>query len=382
MRSGVCRRFGLRLILFVAIAALYGTPVAAQIRLDPAYPNHRPTGPGLAKGAVVWSHGRSVHAEDSAAPNPPYLAVLRDSGWDVFRLNRMRDSDTLAASSRALEEQVAQLRQRGYRRVVLAGQSFGAFLSLITAGRTDQVHAVIATAPAAYGSFSEFYDSWRNNATRLYPLLEDVKTARVMLFYFHGDEFDPGGRGDRSRAILESKRLDHLIVDQPAQITGHWAAGTGLFARRFGSCIERFIDAPAIAGELACEESWGRRPSRQISLPNDYHPTSSSGPTGKTNPFLGQWYGFYENGREFMLAIEKVNGNDVTAIYALGAGISETQAPEWVRRKGRIAGDELVFKEKGRNTLVYKLRPDGRLNASWISADGDNRLDTVIQRID
>ena len=143
------------------------------------------------------------------------MGALRDGGWDTFRFNRMRASDTLAASARALADEVHRLKLQGYKQVALSGQSFGAFLSLMAADASDEVDAVIATAPAAYGSFSEFYDSWRSNATKLYPLLDQVRRARVMVFYFHGDDFDPGGRGERSRDILAARKLPHVVVDQP-----------------------------------------------------------------------------------------------------------------------------------------------------------------------
>src|SRR5207245_473351 len=159
-------------------------------------------GPEHAAGVVVWNHGRSLSVEDSQSSAPPYLRVLRDSGWDVLRFDRVRDGDTLTDSARRLVEHVVQLKRKGYRRIVLAGQSFGAFLALMAADASDDVDAVVATAPAAFGSFDEFYDSWRLNATRLYPLLERVKRARGMLFYFHGDDFDPGGRRGRSRGVL------------------------------------------------------------------------------------------------------------------------------------------------------------------------------------
>ena len=122
-------------------------------------------------GAVIWSHGRSVETEDWTAPTPPYIAGLRDHGWDAFRFNRMRAEDTLPNSARALVEQVTRLKQRGYARIVLAGQSFGGFLALMAADATDAVDAVIVTAPAAYGTYSESSGTWRNNATMLYPLL-------------------------------------------------------------------------------------------------------------------------------------------------------------------------------------------------------------------
>jgi len=85
----------------------------AQLWLAPAYPGRPALGPAKAKGAVIWSHGRSVDSEDSTAPTPPYMATLRDGGWDTFRFNRMRNSDTLANSARGLAEEADQ--PRGHR---------------------------------------------------------------------------------------------------------------------------------------------------------------------------------------------------------------------------------------------------------------------------
>src|SRR5216684_769635 len=168
--------------LVLAVSLLASAPAWA-LGLDPAFPEPA-LGPNQTKGVVVWSHGRSINAEDSQSPTPTYLRALRDNGWDVMRFDRASRGDTLTDST---------------GQVVLAGQSFGAFLALMAAGASTEVDAVIATAPAAYGSFDDFYDSYRLNATKLYPLLEQVKRARVMVFYFHGDDFDPGGRGERSR---------------------------------------------------------------------------------------------------------------------------------------------------------------------------------------
>ncbi len=243
-------------------------PVAhAQLWLEPAYSEHPLLGPAKAEGAVIWSHGRSVDSEDSKAPTPPYMATLRDGKWDAFRFNRMRRSDTLAASAEGLVEQVHKLKQQGYRRVALAGQSFGAFLALMAADASNEVDAVVATAPAAYGSFHDFYDSWRSNATKLYPLLEQVQRARVIVFYFHGDDFDPGGRGDRSRAILSAQKLPFVVVDQPPQFTSHWAASTPQFARAFGGCILGFLEAQQIVDGARCESDAFWAGSSESSLP-------------------------------------------------------------------------------------------------------------------
>ena len=51
----------------------------------------------------------------------------------------------------------------------------------------------------------------------------------------------PAERADASRAILAGRRARDLIIDQPADLIGHSAAASGLFARRFAACIGRFI---------------------------------------------------------------------------------------------------------------------------------------------
>jgi dienelactone hydrolase len=278
----------LRKFLFGVLAAL---PLVASAEahdalwLDPAFANRPALGPAKAAGAVIWSHGRSVESEDSTAPTPPYMATLQQGGWDTFRFNRMRTADTLANSAQGLVEEVHRLKQKGYRQVTLTGQSFGGFLALMAADASDEVDAVVVTAPAAYGSFSEFYDSWRNNATKLYPLLERVRHARVMAFYFHGDDFDPGGRGDRSRAILASRRLPYVIVDQPAQLTSHWAASTPQFAKLYGGCMLGFLDAVRVNDGAACrgDEFWAG-----ASEAPPLHPAATASAQGTADPPLEQ----------------------------------------------------------------------------------------------
>jgi dienelactone hydrolase len=242
------------LLAGLALLSLLAGPARAQEWLAPAYPGVAPAGPTQAKGAVIWSHGRSVNSEDSTAPTPAYMALLRDDGWDTFRFNRMRAEDTLANSSVALARIALRLKHEGYRKVGLTGQSFGGFLALMAADDTTAVDAVIATAPAAYGSFTDYYGSWRDNATQLYPILERVKSARVMVFYFHGDDFDPGGRGPESREILDARHIANIVVDQPPQLTTHWAATTPLFTKRFGGCITDFLDATNLADDASCRD--------------------------------------------------------------------------------------------------------------------------------
>jgi len=364
--------------------------------LDPAFKQDL-LGPERAMGVVLWNHGRSITAEDSESATPPFLRILRESGWDVLRFNRPPAGDTLTDSTRRLIDHVGQLKHNGYRRIVLAGQSFGGFLALMAADVSDDVDAVVATAPAAFGSFDEFYGSWRLNAIRLYPLLEQVKRARVMLFYFHGDDFDPGGRGERSRAILLEHGLGFAVVDQPAFVVGHWAASTGLFLRRFGDCIRDFAAADELKGELVCQPLWGETPSAELSLPDHLFPSqptavvasSATGPSASSvnvlrpnGPVHETWYGFYPNGRELLVAIEAISEQRLAVVYAIGPGIDEDEPSEWTRREGRLIDGDFVFEEKGKSRLRFHPRAEGGLKVTWISPDGKTSMEANLRRID
>ena len=379
-------------------AGLFSSGPVFGLGLDPAFPEPA-AGPAKAKGVVIWSHGRSINAEDSQSPSPAYLNVLREDGWDVMRFDRLSPGDTLTDSTKKLVQYSAQLKHSGYKQVVLAGQSFGAFLSLMAADATSDVDAVVATAPAAYGSFDDFYDSWRLNATKLYPLLEGVKHARVMVFYFHGDDFDPGGRGERSRAILSSRGVGYSVVDQPAFLTGHWASSSGLFLRRYGSCIRDFADNPKLSGELTCSPRWGTTPSAELKLPPEItephavrtaaaEPAAQngSGVGGDTSKapqtFRDTWYGFYPNGREVLFGVESVHGDDLSAVYAIGPSIDKQHPAAWTRRKGHIDDDTFVFEEPGKSTLRFRPRQDGGLGATWVSADGKTSMTAHLKPID
>lgn len=254
----------------VAASLSIARPGWAQMTFIEDGGSHPILGPAAAVGAVVWTHGLSVDVEDSLAPTPNYVEAFRRQRWDAFRLNRMRAQDSLRAGSRALVGFVAGLKAEGYRRVVLVGHSFGAFISLIAADLSDDVDAVIAVAPAAYGPVAENPARGALNASRLYPLLEGIRRARIMLFYFAEDIFDPGGRGARSEEILSGHQRPHMIFDQPALLETHWAASTEDFATRFGLCMVAFAadDTGAPSGCRAAEQV----PATVAELPPDKLP--------------------------------------------------------------------------------------------------------------
>jgi pimeloyl-ACP methyl ester carboxylesterase len=228
-----------------------------QTSLVPAYTDQPSKGPAKAAGIVIYSHGRSLTNEDSTSPAPAYLKFLAKAGWDVFRFNRPSSEDTLEASAADLARRVARLRRQGYHHIVLTGQSFGAFLSIMAAAQT-RVDGIIATAPAAYGSYFDSYDSWQRNASELYVDLARLHHTRILLAFFHGDDYDPGGRGERARTILTGSGNFAVILDQPRDLVGHLAAASPQFVQRYGSCLRGFVGAKLQDGD--CGEAIVLRP--------------------------------------------------------------------------------------------------------------------------
>lgn len=244
--------------LFVLLLAASVLPAAGQTRVLPGFAERGARGPALAKGVIVWNHGLALVAETPSGP-PPYVERLQSAGWDVVRLERRWAGDTYEVSTTALIALARQLRADGYRRVVAAGQSFGAWISIAAAGREAGLfEAIVAAAPARYGA-EGISATWHGNADGLYALAGALRLTRVLLFLFEGDPYDPGGRGAKLEAIFDRQHTAHAIVDRPAGFSGHDAAFGEAFAAAFGPCIAAFIDASPAQGAARCRVDSARQ---------------------------------------------------------------------------------------------------------------------------
>jgi hypothetical protein len=375
-------RWGIVACALVALLVAFAGPAQAQFVLEDAYPAAKMLGPGRAVGAVIWNHGKPPYRGADGDMLPFYLDRLRDAGWDVFRLERDWSSDNLALSPAALREQVGTVYERGYRKLVLAGQSYGAWISLLVAASGPPIHAVIATAPAAFGRYPDSR-IFQRNADDLYPILERIRNTRIMLFLFQGDAYDTGDRGAPAREILEENGVDHAVIAYQPGWIGHGAANWNGFATRFGPCIVRFVDPKRATGDAHCERDPVTRDALKLALPDEVaHPHAVAGTHSVASALAGGalgglWYGVYTNGREALLSLDPVRGGAVSAIYAWGVQQrDEVGAPGYDRRAGRVQGDRLVFSEPDRPRIeVQPLGPD-RVSLTWTSSDG-TRTDTA-----
>lgn len=368
--------------LAVALAALLlASPAAAQ-SLVAGYDDRPLRGSASATGAVIYSPG--LVREGAPIETTPYvLDDLQAAGWDVFRFRRPEAEDTLESSVAALRNAGARLRGDGYRRVVLAGQSFGGWISLAAARADSQVDAVVALAPAAFGRRDEA-PTWTENAEALYPLVESVTAGRVLVFLFAEDAYDPGGRGERLRAIFERRRLAAAVVDRPHDLTGHNAGLTAAFARRFGSCVRDFIDGAEATLLFVCPDPSGPRlsgfdaPPLSGAAPADAEPALQS--------MAGRWYGTYETGRDLLLSLTPSGPAAASAVYAFGAVIRGVDGGGGsTRRRGTfdMATGILRFAEPQAGTVIEcRLLADDVMELAIASRTRGEPLRALLRRVE
>jgi pimeloyl-ACP methyl ester carboxylesterase len=219
--------------------------------------NIRNVGPEKAYGAVYFIDGLdpSTHAAEDFTPTYPYLQTLNARfGWDVVNA-KYPDSEPDVAHSipRSLDfvgKRIAALKAQGYKKVVIAGQSWGAWLSINAASLQDvskDLDGLLIVAPAAYGS--RIWNGKNNpyylqNLTDYVRHIKAVRTPTVAVF-FDGDAYDPGERGDITDAFYRRTQTPLLLIDRPTGFIGHGAGWLPPFADRFAFCIDGFFRSPA-----------------------------------------------------------------------------------------------------------------------------------------
>ncbi len=285
-----------------------------------------PQGPEKARGLVIWNHGRGMTAADHKAP--PLALHFAHRGWDVYTLYRNWSTDDRGHAMLMVGAGIEKARQMGYKRIVLMGQSAGAYAAIEAVRYGYEVDAVIAMAPAAHGNGS----SWQDNDYAMRPIWEKFagKQTKVAVAYFAGDEYyeahAPNVRGPWLEAKLQSFGVPHYIINQPAVagLNGHLAGHSWNFARRFGPCLFAFVET----GEAPpCEEG----DPRTLATFQIVSPRLDA--AGAESPLAGLWYGTWGGGRLIAIPIDGVQGRHVSARYMTGLGANpdaeRAESVEW-----------------------------------------------------
>jgi hypothetical protein len=201
-------------------------------------------GPAKAKGAIVWSHGNAGQADARRGKTHPYIRRFSNDGWDVYRFDRDPRYDRLDWATRHLIDGVRELRKAGYQKVIVAGQSRGAWHSLEAVREAALLDGVIAAAPAQHGTWDQSGRVGLQGLDDFRSLMRRIAGAPtpIALFLFEDDPYDPD---PAARAVYARERLGAgsplLLIDRPAGITGHSGGQNPSFNRRFGACLLEFF---------------------------------------------------------------------------------------------------------------------------------------------
>jgi hypothetical protein len=201
-------------------------------------------GPQAARGAYLWAHGRSAGGADSRGSQPqPHARAFNNAGYDVVRLDRDPETDETEAGAARMRLALAELRARGYARVIAAGQSRGAWDALAALDAPVRADAVIAIAPAAHGPTGSPAHAWALDDLSRIVAAARAPGTRVAIATFSGDEYapDPSGRA-AAFARLATRTAGLLLLDRPQGLVGHGAGGDWRFTLRYANCLLEFAE--------------------------------------------------------------------------------------------------------------------------------------------
>ena len=340
------------LLLLTAAAAAFGDDLACnQVPGDRFYWLERGfcdlemAGPQRAHGVIIWNHGISGTTESWKAPAPPVLRLLQARGWDVVMIKRHHLAETMPGGAltrtvkRTLDEATAR-RQAGYKKIVLAGQSFGGYVTMEALDTASDIDAAIAFAPGVRASGA----SGALDPAIIERILQRARVGRLAIVLPKDDAlFGSITRGERARPILAKRDFPWLMVDETAdEIRGHGGAVTGRFALRYGRCLSEFLSAPAL-------------PSGPFTCP----------PGGNEGPIVRELL-FPAGARAPSFAVDP---------ESLPPALRGLLGPRWA-----LVGDTLAVvapvQDQGKLKLMYRTGPSGGI---WDATIGESGITAVLR---
>jgi len=216
-------------------------PPIGRLRPEPYWENK---GPQAAAGLIVWSHGYMGGKDATQSAPQGQVANFTQQGYDLYRFDRQWIRDWPGDATQ-LVDAVRQAKAMGYRRVILAGQSAGAWVSLAATYRGAPADGVISVSAAHHGEMKDMTDMTRPRS-EWQQIVRGIKPGpRIVVVIFKDDTYDVGGRTDDASAAFSASGVDSIVVAYPPGFTSHGAAGGREFPQKYGGCINAFIETGA-----------------------------------------------------------------------------------------------------------------------------------------
>ncbi len=195
-------------------------------------------GPQAARGVFVWGHGKGSGYDGRPVQAQAYVRAFNNAGFDVVRFVRAPFPDYADSAADMLRKGLADLRAKGWRTIVVGGQSRGAWNSLQMLSTPGLADAVIAVSAASFSSTT----GQDAEMERLLRAAQSPNT-RVFVAQFRDDSYMPdvAGRIAMFRSLLPPRVGALLSVADPPGITGHGGGNSSSFSIQFGPCMLRFV---------------------------------------------------------------------------------------------------------------------------------------------
>jgi len=210
-----------------------------RLHAEPYWDN---AGPQKAAGLIVWSHGYFLGIDATATAPQGQVAYFTGNGYDLYRFDRQYIRDWPGDAS-DLVDAVRQAKAMGYRRVILAGQSAGAWVSMAAIMRGAPADGVISVSAAHHGEVKNMTDVSRARS-EWQQVVKAIKPGpRLVVVFFKDDSYDVGGRTGDATAAFAASGVQAEVIAYPEGFTGHGAGNGPAFPSKYGACIYAFIES-------------------------------------------------------------------------------------------------------------------------------------------
>jgi pimeloyl-ACP methyl ester carboxylesterase len=369
---------------FLFVAAILALPAQAQYKIQDGVPNAQNRGPEKALGLIIWNHGVSGNHDQSQYGVPRFIVRLHTAGWDVREIRRdaMQENNWTAAGQlhvRRTIEEASKATAQGYKRIVLAGQSYGGGITQ-EAAREIAVWAIIPSASGFGTSDAGTPGAGAPKTAQARTAYGETKAQRIVGIYPHHDALALGSadRGRVLRTVAEERGLVYLPLDDRSALIGHGGSSSAQMDLSYGDCVVRFLD-PAFEpkrGINVCGE--GGLPVGPVRLKETDTLKPADLPTHEHwGKYRGAWIGAWANPLLVSVAIER---GEQGYVFTMLEG--QTNSDKLGRRRSAPATLE------GRNvvaqfdTTSYALIHDitsGHVGLRW---QRDGKSGTLILRPD
>ncbi len=359
---------------------LAGPAIAAEpYEIVPGFEGVPAKGPAAAVGLVIWNHGVSGNQDTGSSPLPAYMRRLPAAGWDVIKIKRdgLQESGWTSAGMRHAArtvEEVEKAKAAGYKRVVLAGQSYGGAITVEVARRVD-VYAIVPSAPGTGVSLTNLGSPMlsKEGSDHLYESLAKGRFERAAPILPFNDEYAPANpeRGQRAREILAGRGVPFLVLDDASTwLVSHGAASSGLMDFAYGDCLVKFLDparSPA-AGSATCGKD-GLPPAVDL-LPEiaQLKPMKQEAGTW-WQAYEGIWVGAWTDPALVAITIEKGADGKPEFVYVYGEK-GAAKARTIYRAPATLEGPAITAKLPHQDVAISTDAKTRLVSITWKNAQG------------